>query len=62
MGTDNLGSYGTLIVMSVEFDPLKRKRTEMRTDQMLLTQLSIISSYSSLWFLFVKTQASDWLW
>merc|ERR1711920_262431 len=35
---------------------------EMRTDQMLLTQLSIISSYSSLWYLFAKTTASDWKW
>jgi len=35
---------------------------EMRSDQMLLTQLSIISSYSSLWYLFTKTIAEDWYW
>ncbi len=35
---------------------------ELRTDQMLLTQLSIISSYSSLWYLFTKTYDSDWNW
>jgi hypothetical protein len=96
-----LQTFLSLIVVSVEFDPLKRKRwplvlyaaltltllrnlslntlgtafiarlsdhfyledaemMEMRTDQMLLTQLSIISSYSSLWFLFAQTRHTDW--
>lgn len=34
----------------------------LSTDQMLLTQLSIISSYTSLWYLFNSTLDEDWLW
>ena len=34
----------------------------LSTDQMLLTQLSIISSYTSLWYLFNSTEDGDWLW
>eukprot|EP01084_Bolivina_argentea_P004640 8812_1 len=60
----SLNSLGTAFIarLSDHFYLEDVEMMELRTDQMLLTQLSIISSYSSLWYLFTKTYFSDWNW